>query len=310
MIEFIQKTYDLSVKSFIKLTNKTYKIITDKNEYILKYVHDARQEMVFSRLSMLNEQIFLIPIKSLNDRFIERYKELYLTITKFIKDELQINKDIRLHFYIKSIALLHKNTNYGVNVNDGFFDESLNYLENKIIKCKSDLKSKIERVERLDFYSPSDWYFLMNYNVFMSSLNEATRYIELLDEEWNKKDTINLCLTYQNFNYDHINVKYQKIVSLDNMVIAPCIYDLITIFNESYITRMDIKKVFNEYNSINVLEKYEVYWFLGYLFIPEYSNDTNIKKDISLQFNSLTKLNTIISLSNYLKELYINDESE
>ena len=98
-------------------------------------------------------------------RFIERYKELYFIVTPFIKDESQINKDIRLHFYVKSIASLHKLSDYGVNVSDGFFDESLNYLEKNIYKYKNELQARIERAERQDFYSPSDWYFLMNYNL-------------------------------------------------------------------------------------------------------------------------------------------------
>ena len=54
-----------------------------------------------------------------------------------IPKQILINKDIRLHFYVKSIASLHKLSDYGVNVSDGFFDESLNYLEKNIYKLKN-----------------------------------------------------------------------------------------------------------------------------------------------------------------------------
>ena len=80
MIEYLEKLYNLEIETFIKYTNKTYKIVSTNGEYILKYVDDAKQENIFSRLYMLNDQIFLIPIKSINNRFIERYKELYLII--------------------------------------------------------------------------------------------------------------------------------------------------------------------------------------------------------------------------------------
>ena len=78
MIEYLEKLYNLEIETFIKYTNKTYKIVSTNGEYILKYVDDAKQENIFSRLYMLNDQIFLIPIKSINNRFIERYKESIL----------------------------------------------------------------------------------------------------------------------------------------------------------------------------------------------------------------------------------------
>ena len=72
MIEYLEKLYNIEIETFIKYTNKTYKIVSTNGEYILKYVDDAKQENIFSRLYMLNDQIFLIPIKSINNRFIER----------------------------------------------------------------------------------------------------------------------------------------------------------------------------------------------------------------------------------------------
>ncbi len=140
----------------------------------------------------------------------------------------------------------------------------------------------------------------MNYNLLMNALKESARRIESLDEEWNKKESINLSLTYQNFDYEHINVKYQKIISLDKMVIAPCIYDLINIFNEAYISRIDIKKLFKEYMGIHPLEQYEIDWLLAFLFIPEYKTNVNIKDDIDYQFTLLSRLHSIENLATYL----------
>ena len=63
MIEYLEKLYNLEIETFIKYTNKTYKIVSTNGEYILKYVDDAKQENIFSRLYLLNDQIFLIQIK-------------------------------------------------------------------------------------------------------------------------------------------------------------------------------------------------------------------------------------------------------
>ena len=55
MIEYLEKLYNLEIETFIKYTNKTYKIVSTNGEYILKYVDDDKKENIFSRLYMIND---------------------------------------------------------------------------------------------------------------------------------------------------------------------------------------------------------------------------------------------------------------
>ena len=104
MKDIIESKYNIKVNAIIKITNNTYKLICEEGNFLLKYHKDQSLESIFVRLSMLNNDVFLLPIKSFNDNYIERYDELNFAIYPFLNDEILLNKDIRLHFYVKAIA--------------------------------------------------------------------------------------------------------------------------------------------------------------------------------------------------------------
>lgn len=309
MKEIVEAKYNLKVNAIIKITNNTYKLMCEEGVFLLKYHKDQTLESIFTRLSMLNNEVFLLPIRSYNGNFLENYENLYFSIYSFLQDEVMLNKDIRLHFYVKAIANLHLWSHYSVKVSDGFFNESLDYLERQCDNAESLIKSRIERIEREEYHTPSDWYFLMNYDHLSKAIDEARRRIDNLEEAWKEETNLNLSLTYQNFDYSHILVKQNKIVSLDKMAIAPEIYDLRQLFNEAYISRIDIASLIKEYMDINPLQSYEKEWLLAFLFIPNITYSRNDMEDISALFKTLSKLHSVESFANILNE-NINSESD
>ncbi|MCH5180418.1 MAG: hypothetical protein J1F32_04350 [Erysipelotrichales bacterium] len=309
MKKIVEAKYNLKVNAIIKVTNNTYKLMCEEGAFLLKYHKDQTLESIFARLSMLNNEVFLLPIRSYNGNFLENYENLYFSIYPFLQDEVMLNKDIRLHFYVKAIANLHLWSHYSVKVSDGFFNESLDYLERQCDNAESLIKSRIERIEREEYHSPSDWYFLMNYDHLSKAIDEARRRIDNLEEAWKEESNLNLSLTYQNFDYSHILVKQNKIVSLDKMAIAPEIYDLRQLFNEAYISRIDIATLIKEYMDINPLQSYEKEWLLAFLFIPNITYNRNDMEDISALFKTLSKLHSVESFANILNE-NINSESD
>ena len=94
----IEKKYFLHVQTILKLSLKAYKIYAEEGLFVLKYHEDPSLETLFSRLNMLNLDIFQIPLKSRYDNYIENDETIYFSITPFIGDEAQLNQDIRLHF--------------------------------------------------------------------------------------------------------------------------------------------------------------------------------------------------------------------
>ena len=309
MKEIVEAKYNLKVNAIIKITINTYKLMCEEGTYLLKYHKDQSLESIFTRLSMLNNEVFLLPIRSYNGNFLENYENLFFSIYQYLQDEIMLNKDIRLHFYVKAIANLHLWSHYSVKVSDGFFNESLDYLERQCDNAESLIKSRIERIEREEYHSPSDWYFLMNYDHLNKAISEARRRIDNLEEAWKEESNLNLSLTYQNFDYSHILVKQNKIVSLDKMAIAPEIYDLRQLFNEAYISRIDIAALIKEYMDINPLQSYEKEWLLAFLFIPTITYNRNDMDDINTLFKTLSRLHSVESFANLLSES-VSSESD
>lgn len=310
MKDIIESRYNLKINAIIKITNKSYKLMCEEGNFVLKYHNDQTLETIFSRLSMINNEVFLLPIKSYNGNYIETFQNLYFAIYPFVNDEVLLNKDIRLHFYVKAIANLHLWSHYSIKVSDGFFNESLDYLESQCDKVDATITSRIERIEREEYHSPSDWYFLMNYDHIKKALDEARRRIDNLEDAWKEEKNLNLSLTYQNFDYSHILVKQNKIISLDKMALAPSIYDLRQLFNEAYISKIDIASLIKEYMDINPLQKYEKEWLLAFLFIPTITHVNDEIKDIELLFKCLNRLTSVESFASLLsEEEVINEES-
>ncbi len=303
MINLIYEKYNIKIDSILKISTKVYKVYSKDRQYIFKYHPSSSLEVIFSRLNMLNLDIFLIPIRSIYGKYIESDGNYFFSLTPYIEDEEHLNKDIRLHFYMKALGYLHHNSLYEVKVSDGFFEESLNYLDNLIVDTKTLLTSRIERIEKEAYHKPSDWYFINVYDHLLKALLEANRRLDILEDMWKKAGTIRLSLTYQNFNYDHIIVKYGKIVSLDKMAIAPSIYDLKSLFEEAYKTKIDIASLFKEYLSIHNLENYEKEWLLTFLFIPDIKFYNDDIKDLESLFSAIEYLTVVEEFASNLNKI-------
>ena len=289
----LELLYSIEIKFIIKLTEKTYKICTSREDYLLKEHENTSLESIFARLRILNLDIFVLPLISNEEHYINIINDKYYSLYPYFDDEEELAKDIRLSFFIKAIATLHKESSYPLKVNDGFFEESISYLDTKISRVKEEVLSRIERVEIEVYHSPSDWYFMMNYPLIFNALKEADRYVTLLEEEWKNSNNIHLSLTYQNFNYEHILVKNRKIVSIDNISLAPSIYDLIDLYKNSFDLKIDLSYLIDQYLQIHPLEEYEKNWLLAFLFIPSIERKEDDLEDIE----SLNKTLTLIKLT-------------
>ena len=71
MINLILEKYNIKAESILKITSKVYRIYSSSGQYIFKYHPSSSLEVVFSRLSMLNLDIYLIPIRSIRGKYIE-----------------------------------------------------------------------------------------------------------------------------------------------------------------------------------------------------------------------------------------------
>lgn len=293
----IEEKYNIEIVSLIKNNDRVYRISTSREEYILKEQNSLNLESIFARLRILNIDEFVLPIRDNNDHFITEIEDKYYALFPYYEDEEELAKDIRLNFYIKTIASLHDSSSYPLKVNDGFFEESISFLDLKVSQAKQEILTRIERVEKENYHSPSDWYFLMNYPILFNALKEADKYITLLEEEWKEGNNIHLSLTYQNFSYDHILIKNRKIVSLDKMALAPSIYDLVFLFHKSIDLKIDLSYLIDQYLEIHKLESYEQNWLLAFLFIPQLERKESEIEDITCLYRTLSLLKVANEIS-------------
>ena len=293
----IEEKYNIEIVSLIKNNDRVYRISTSREEYILKEQNSLNLESIFARLRILNIDEFVLPIRDNNDHFITEIEDKYYALFPYYEDEEELAKDIRLNFYIKTIASLHDSSSYPLKVNDGFFEESISFLDLKVSLAKQEILTRIERVEKENYHSPSDWYFLMNYPILFNALKEADKYITLLEEEWKEGNNIHLSLTYQNFSYDHILIKNRKIVSLDKMALAPSIYDLVFLFHKSIDLKIDVSYLIDQYLEIHKLESYEQNWLLAFLFIPQLERKESEIEDITCLYRTLSLLKVANEIS-------------
>lgn len=293
----IEEKYNIEIVSLIKNNDRVYRISTSREEYILKEQNSLNLESIFARLRILNIDEFVLPIRDNNDHFITEIEDKYYALFPYYEDEEELAKDIRLNFYIKTIASLHDSSSYPLKVNDGFFEESISFLDLKVSLAKQEILTRIERVEKENYHSPSDWYFLMNYPILFNALKEADKYITLLEEEWKEGNNIHLSLTYQNFSYDHILIKNRKIVSLEKMALAPSIYDLVFLFHKSIDLKIDLSYLMDQYLEIHKLESYEQNWLLAFLFIPQLERKESEIEDITSLYRTLSLLKVANEIS-------------
>lgn len=293
----IEERYNIQIISLIKLSDKVYRISSSREEFILKEQPNLSLESTFARLRILNIEEFVLPLKDNNEHYITEIEDKYFSLFPYYEDEEELAKDIRLNFYVKTIASLHDSSSYPLKVNDGFFEESISYLDLQVSKAKQEILTRIERIEKENYHSPSDWYFLMNYPILYNSLKEADKYITLLEDEWKESTNIHLSLTYQNFSYDHILIKNRRIISLEKMALAPSIYDLVFLFYKSVDLKIDLSYLVDQYLEIHKLESYEQNWLLAFLFIPQLERKNNEIDDITSLYRTLTLLKTANEIS-------------
>lgn len=293
MIRHLNYLYSLNVRNIIEISSVGYKVITDKSYYFLKKVDSLNKENIYIRLSLSKVGYFNIPLRSINNRYVEEIDHKYYTLSYFYQDENLALKEMRMSFYLKTLGYLHSNTIYPLKVNDGYFKESLDYIENKIMTTNDQLESRMYALERSEYHSPSDWYFISNYQFFHNAINESQKYLDLLNDESEKLHSVELCLTYQNYDINHIILKEEKIISLENMAIAPSIYDLVDFVEKNYNEKIDISTLINNYLAINQLAPYQKYWLLSLLFIPKINKETDDLSDIQSLYLSINYLQNV-----------------
>ena len=193
MKEIIKTLYNIEVLTFIKISDKVYKIKTMNSDYALKYIEQNNIDFIIEKLELLNVSFFVYPLKNINNQYVSSFDEFNFIVFPWIEGDNALLKDLKLEFFLDSLAELHNRSFYTVRVNNSFFDETYDFIANKIDKTTEYIESYMSQIERLDYKSPSQWLFLLNYPVYVEALSKANKSLEEFKEKCEKK-TLIMCL--------------------------------------------------------------------------------------------------------------------
>lgn len=306
MKKVIEELYGIEIKVLIKINKSVYRIKTNEKDYVLKYLESNEIETVYARLSMLNIKSFSLPIRNIHNRFISENNDLYFEVSEYYDDETILAKDIRLKYFLEKLSLLHNKSQYYMKINEGFFDESYNFIISLLDEAKMKLEDHLFKIEALDYKSPSEWLFLLNNQLFLKSIEDAKTHAEKFKELAKNKGQLRVTLVYQNFDYSHILVKSEKIIGTQKITIAPPIYDIKYLFDYSFVGAIDLTGFIQEYLKSFELMDYEKEWLLALLFIPNFNfkvleNYNEIDAIVSIT-KSIQHFHNAIELSSLLTQ--------
>ena len=298
MFKFIKDKYNIVDLAEIKLSNSVIKINSKDNSYIIKKVNSDDLETLFTRLYLSHVENFNLPLKGNNNKYVQLENDSYYIIYQYYHDEKILGYDLKLSFYVKKIAELHKKTYININSNDNYLESILNYLDDKIKELSSILNSRMEVEERKDYHSPNNWYFLLHYQKMMNALNEASNHVLNLENEVKTQKNMRLCLTYQNFDFDHIILKQEKIISIENIGFNFASLDIYNLISKLNINYLNIGPYIKEYLKINPLNNYEKEYLMAMLYIFDYHRYNDIQEDLNHLIKINSYLDKVLSLDN------------
>lgn len=247
MKELLLDTYGIDAIGFIKVSKNVYKIKTSDGFYGLKFIDNQKLEVSYEHVKTLHLQCFVTICKNRNNKLLTKYQEQYFYIMPWLENDHTLVKEIKLKYYFETLAYLHSNSFFNYNVSHDFFDRQIEDIQ-KIIEERTRYYQEImNNFEMMEYRSPSGWIYVLNYYRIEECLYRASDYLQKYQEYVLNRDSIRLCLIYNNFNYQHILMKQRQLISVDKITIDICIYDLYNMYQQVPDLLFDLDNVSNYY---------------------------------------------------------------
>lgn len=292
MKEIIKELYGIEVITFIKVSDKVYKIKSDKGDFALKYIEQNSLDTVVEKLLMLKIDFFVYPLKNIYNQYNSSFEGINFVIFPWLEEDIVVMKDLKLKFFLSSLAQLHNKSFYTIKVNGSFFDETYDFIANKIDTITKYIDEYMSKIERLDYKSPSQWLFLLNYPIYISALDKANKHLESFRDKTENKNSVRMALTYNSFDYKHVILKQEKILGIENVELTSPVYDVFYTFMSLNEMSVDIKMYYEKYFNSFILDEYEKDWLLSLLYIPYINN---------LSFEEVNNIREVTNSLNYIR---------
>lgn len=243
--KIIQTKYDLDVVGLIQISPYVYKVKTSDRFYCVKIVDEKKLEIAYQHLNTLHLHHFIQLILNNEQHYFTPYGKQYIYLMPYLQEDNHIKKEMKIKMYYQIIAYLHNHSFFIQHEEESFFKKQYDDLFSLIQQRKYEYEELMRKFEFKKFKSPAGWMLVLNYYRITHLLNQAHYYLSQYQEMITQKNEIRLSLTYNHFNKNHIFVKDETLISIDQMRINYCIYDLVDVINQDEL-----------YDNISLLDYY------------------------------------------------------
>lgn len=243
MKQCLKEAYDIDVVGFIKVTTKVYKLKVDDYFLCLKYVDNTNLEMTYEHIKTLQLHCFVDVIKNKYQRVVTKYNDCYFYLMPWVENDLTIVKELKLKSFFETLAFIHCHSFFKYNVSKDYYQRQIKDLKSVIEERLCYYLEMMKSYEMMSFRSPAGWIFVLNYYRIEQSLQQALCYLEQYEEIVQCLDTVRVSLVYNNFDYNHIVMNQNCLLSIDKTSIDLCIYDIFTMYHKGYDLLYDLDTV-------------------------------------------------------------------
>ena len=245
------------LRELFESNNIITKKITIKGN--IRIIEDEKRKFVIKkRTKNLNELYKYLHSRNFNFFPKILYQTNNYDIYEYISN-IEIPRYEKASDIIKLITALHNKTTYYKDIDDNNYKETyektidkLNYLYNYY----DDIANIIEKEE---YMSPSNYYFIRNISIILKSLNNARNNLDAWYNIMKEKKRIRIVNIHNNLKLDHYLLKDKPyLISWEKSKKDIPIYDLINFYKEYY----------QEFDFCDLLRNYEI----GYPLLPEERN--------------------------------------
>lgn len=232
MNEIIKNSYSLHVIGYIKVTKKVFKVKCQEGFFSLKFVDDTSLTVVIDHIESLHLKCFVPIIRNCNKQILTNYQDKKFYMCPWLNDDNVIIKELKLKFYYECLSYLHATTFFNYSVAKNYFKCQIEEINGIIHERMVYYNEIMNNFEVLAYRSPTGWMFVLNYHRIEWYLNKAKELLQEYENYVCNLDTIRLCLTYNNFSYSHILMKENCLISIDQIKINLCIYDIYNMYQK------------------------------------------------------------------------------
>jgi len=200
---------------------------------------------------------------------------------------------------IRTVADLHYKTTYYKDVSRKKYKDIYTKLVNNIDYLKEYYENLANNFEKSEYMSPSEYYFMRNYTIIISSLLYSERELNKWFKMVEKKETERVSVVHNNLRTEHFIMGDKGyLINWDYSIVDTPVLDLYKFYKKE-LNNYEFKSLLKTYNENFSLNDEEKKLFLILIIIPDKIEISKNELDNVINFKRL--INYLIKTNNLVQ---------